>query len=77
MISLIPSFGNQNILLGDIEDLENKLDKLKLFYQQGLYTVPWQKYDEIDCVFKDKSCAEIQMVKNSPLTLTKKLNSIK
>ncbi len=47
-IQLIPVIGKQIILLGDINDLEDKMARLFLFYQEGMFTVDWEKYDEID-----------------------------
>lgn len=51
-ISLIPAFGQQVILLGDVNQLDNKMQKLFQFYQQGNRTVNWDKYDEIDLRFE-------------------------
>jgi hypothetical protein len=50
-ISLIPAFGSQHIILGNVNDLENKMSKLFQFYKQGYHTVRWDKYDEIDLRF--------------------------
>ena len=51
-IRLIPAIGTQVILLGDITDLENKMARLFAFYQQGINTLSWDKYDEIDVRFQ-------------------------
>ncbi|HPI53608.1 MAG TPA: hypothetical protein PLU10_02885 [Chitinophagaceae bacterium] len=51
-IRLIPAIGTQVILLGDISDLENKMARLFAFYQQGINTISWDKYDEIDVRFQ-------------------------
>jgi cell division protein FtsQ len=51
MIDLIPSIGHQVILIGTIEGLENKMSRLLTFYQQGMQTVNWDVYDEIDLRF--------------------------
>lgn len=51
-IDLIPAFGSQIIILGNADNLENKMSKLFKFYQQGLETVRWDKYDEIDLRFE-------------------------
>lgn len=50
-INLIPAFGNQKIRLGDVSQIEYKMDKLLQFYKQGLQTIDWNKYDEIDLRF--------------------------
>ncbi len=47
-IQLIPVIGKQIIILGDVKDLEDKMARLLLFYQEGMFTVDWEKYDEID-----------------------------
>jgi cell division protein FtsQ len=51
MIELIPSLGHQTIILGSIEGLDNKMNRLLTFYQQGMQTVNWDLYDEIDLRF--------------------------
>ncbi|MBK7763512.1 MAG: hypothetical protein IPI46_09095 [Bacteroidetes bacterium] len=48
---LIPTLGEHLILLGRINDLDNKMKRLLLFYQQGMNTLDWTKYDEIDLRF--------------------------
>ncbi len=45
---LIPKVGKQKIILGDIDRLEDKFDKLKLFYKEGLPYEGWQKYKTIN-----------------------------
>lgn len=51
-ILLVPMMGTQTIILGTTEDLENKMARLFTFYQQGMNTVKWSLYDEIDLRFK-------------------------
>jgi cell division protein FtsQ len=51
-ISLIPAFGTQEIILGNTENLDNKMKRLFQFYKQGFQTVNWDKYDEIDLRFE-------------------------
>ena len=51
-ISLIPAFGTQEIILGNVENLDNKMSRLFQFYKQGFQTVNWDKYDEIDLRFE-------------------------
>ena len=51
-IQLIPAMGNQIIRLGNAENIENKLDRLTVFYRQGFKTVPWSLYNEIDVRFE-------------------------
>jgi cell division protein FtsQ len=51
-IALIPAIGHQQILLGNIDQLDNKMSKLLQFYRQGYHTVNWDQYDEIDLRFE-------------------------
>lgn len=51
-ITLIPAFGTQHIILGDVANLDYKMNKLFQFYKQGYHTVNWDKYDEIDLRFE-------------------------
>lgn len=51
-IQLIPVMGHQVIRLGDTRDLEDKMNRLLRFYQQGIHSLPWEKYDELDLRFK-------------------------
>ncbi len=51
---LIPVVGDQSIVLGTNEDLKLKLNKLKLFYKEGLNkTNSWNKYSTINLKFKN------------------------
>lgn len=50
-IQLIPAMGQQVIRLGNADQIENKLARLTLFYQQGYKTIRWSLYDEIDARF--------------------------
>lgn len=51
---LTPRVGRHSILLGKDVDLELKLKKLKLFYQEGISKVDWNKYKQIDLRFSDQ-----------------------
>lgn len=52
---LIPAIGKQQILLGkSADDLSHKLNKLKLFYLEGLNkTDSWNKYSSINLKYKN------------------------
>lgn len=50
-ICLIPSFGIQKIIVGDTTRLQDKFQKLYALYEQGLRTIDWNLYDEIDLRF--------------------------
>lgn len=51
-ILLLPRHGRHHILLGDLDDFEEKLDRMKLFYEKGFPQVGWNKYKTIDLRFK-------------------------
>lgn len=49
-----PQVGNHQILLGDIDKMETKLERLKIFYNQGLESSNWNKYSSINLKYKDQ-----------------------
>lgn len=51
-IELIPRVGSQNIVLGNSEELEKKLNKLFLFYHEGLNKTGWNKYKTINLKYE-------------------------
>lgn len=51
-ITLVPKLGQQKILLGTIADLEDKLERLRIFYEEAMPHQGWQKYRELDLRFK-------------------------
>jgi cell division protein FtsQ len=53
-IELIPRIGNQTILLGSSENLEEKMDRLMLFYREGIIKAGWNKYSVINLKYKDQ-----------------------
>lgn len=44
---LVPLIGDQNIILGSARKLEDKLHRLKVFYQQGMPYAGWRTYESI------------------------------
>jgi cell division protein FtsQ len=50
-LELIPAIGNQTILLGNVHHLEDKMNRILAFYQQGMHTVDWTKYNQFDVRF--------------------------
>jgi cell division protein FtsQ len=52
-IILIPKIGNCELVLGDIDRLEQKLNDLQVFMQKGFTTIGWQKYKSVSVKFKD------------------------
>ena len=53
-VELIPRVGNHNIILGDASDLENKLEKLMIFYKKGLSKTGWNEYSTINLKYKNQ-----------------------
>ena len=47
-IVLISRVGDHQILLGKLEDYEEKLEKLKIFYQKALPETGWNRYTKIN-----------------------------
>jgi cell division protein FtsQ len=45
---LVPLIGDQKIILGSARKLEDKLNRLKIFYQQGMPYEGWTKYETIN-----------------------------
>lgn len=53
-IELVPKVGNHRIILGEDVDLEEKLEKLKIFYKEGLSKTDWKKYHTINLKYKNQ-----------------------
>ncbi|MHC1705965.1 MAG: hypothetical protein AB9842_00445 [Bacteroidales bacterium] len=51
---LIPMLGNHIVLAGNANDLQEKIDKLELFYKKGLKAKGWNTYKTINIKFKDQ-----------------------
>jgi len=49
--TIVPKLGKQKIFLGDLEDLDDKLERLKVFYHEGLPVEGWNKYKTINLTF--------------------------
>jgi cell division protein FtsQ len=49
---LIPKIGDQKIVLGNLTNLDDKVERLKIFYREGLPREGWQSFDKIDLRFK-------------------------
>ena len=56
--TLIPKVGKQKILFGKYELVEDKFDRLKLFYQEAMPREGWQKYKTINLKFRKQVVAE-------------------
>jgi len=51
---LITRVGAQPVLFGDINDMQEKFEKLLLFYKEGLSKTGWNHYKSIDLRYKDQ-----------------------
>lgn len=53
-VVLIPRVGDHEIYLGDLQDYPQKLQRLKVFYVEGLNKVGWGDYKRISLKFKNQ-----------------------
>lgn len=53
-IELVPRVGNHIILLGEISEMEDKFNKLKLFYAKGVQQTGWNQYRLINLKYKNQ-----------------------
>jgi cell division protein FtsQ len=51
---MVPRIGDHVVFLGKPEQLEEKLARLKEFYEKGLNTVGWNKYSRISLEFNNQ-----------------------
>jgi len=47
-VKLIPRVGKQEIILGKIDNYQEKLNKLRIFYQKGLSEAGWNQFSAIN-----------------------------
>lgn len=53
-VTMIPRVGNQEIALGQVNDLESRFRKLWIFYQKGLNRTGWDQYSKINLKYRDQ-----------------------
>ncbi|MDD3036288.1 cell division protein FtsQ [Bacteroides sp.] len=53
-VELVPRVGDHLVYLGKLDDFENKLSRLKIFYEKGLNQVGWNKYSRISLEFSNQ-----------------------
>ncbi len=53
-VELVPRVGNQIIKLGDLDDVEYKLEKLFAFYEKAMPVEGWNKYQTLDLRFSNQ-----------------------
>ncbi len=63
-IELVPRVGNHTILLGNSDDLDNKMGNLLRFYQDGASKLGWQSYSKLNLKFSN----QVVCTKSVPLT---------
>ena len=51
---MVPRVGEHIVFLGKIDNFEEKLAKLKLFYEKALNQVGWNKYSRISLEFNNQ-----------------------
>jgi cell division protein FtsQ len=57
---LIPKIGNQVILFGTPENMDDKFERLLVFYKKGLSITGWKKYNVINIKFRNQViCSKI------------------
>ena len=49
---LYPKLTGHNVMLGNVDDMEEKFRKLKIFYQEALNKTDWIKYKQINLKYK-------------------------
>ena len=45
---IIPKIGREQIVFGGLEDMEDKCNKLKIFYRDGLPRLGWNRYSKLN-----------------------------
>ena len=55
---MMPKIGNQLIVFGDATDVEEKLNKLKLFYKEIMVKAGWNNYSVINVQYKNQVVAK-------------------
>ena len=56
--TLIPKVGRQKIIFGKYEDVEDKFNRLELFYAEGMSREGWQKYKTINLKYRRQVVCE-------------------
>ena len=53
-IEIVPRVGNQRILMGSLDDFDKKLKRLRLFYEQVIPKMGWDKYSVVNLKYKNQ-----------------------
>ena len=59
-VQIVPRAGDFKVRLGSLDDYEEKLEKLKLFIDQGLNTVGWNRYSEVNLEYNNQVVCTIK-----------------
>jgi cell division protein FtsQ len=77
-IELVPRVGNNRILLGNSDDLDNKFHNLLVFYRQAIPQVGWDRYKIINIKFANQVVGvKSDDFKKDSLKAIKRLDSLK
>ena len=55
---MIPRTGKHTVRIGSADRLDQKFERLFIFYKEGLNKMGWDQYDEINLKFKDQIIAK-------------------
>lgn len=53
-IELIPRVGSHRVIFGEADSVEEKFERLFIFYREGLPKAGWNKYETVNLKFKDQ-----------------------
>ncbi|MDR0575832.1 MAG: cell division protein FtsQ [Tannerella sp.] len=53
-VEIVPRVGNQRIIMGSLDDYEKKLKRLRLFYEQVIPKMGWEKYSVINLKYRNQ-----------------------
>lgn len=53
-VEIVPRIGDHIVYLGKPELLEEKLERLRIFYEKGLNKIGWNKYTRINLEFSNQ-----------------------
>lgn len=60
-LELIPRIGNHRIIIGDAENLDEKFNRLMIFYTKGLNKTGWNNYNIINLKYRNQVvCTKIK-----------------
>ena len=66
-IELVPRVGDHVVFLGKIDNFEEKLGRLKIFYEKALNKVGWNKYERINLEFSNQIICTKREETNKPV----------